>query len=326
MDENAVEHFLSQVPDVGIIGKSGDWHLTCRCLMPQRHAKGYDSRPSTTVSFDVETPFVECFGCGYKASLERTLHELAVKGRLNPATALAFTDARKQQLVLPPRVKAEPEFGDYTQPLSILREIPYSQETLDFLTLKGVSAKIAEALHVVDVPAHWSDEWMAEDAEGNPKKTPAGGVGLPLYRHDGTKYVCCGVQLRLINAKFRYFALYKFAATRRLFGEQLIPQMAGKHVFLVEGPFDALHILSEGFLSLALLGTNLTKHKALTLKSSGALCYHILLDNDTAGFQGTKKAIDILKEHGVPFVAHKAYKDPKKYSHEELSKLTKSFI
>lgn len=326
MQESVVEHFLSQIPDVGQIRRSGDWHLTIPCIMGHRHAKGRDSRASMTVSFDVEEPFVECFACGYKARLETALHTLAGMGRLSAATALAFTDAKQKQLILPSRVKPEPVLQDYTLPLKDLLELPYSKNALAFLASRNIKVPVAKAMKIAYVPEGHTDDWMPERADGTIRGCPKEGLLLPIITKVDDKNICVGAQVRLLEGHFRYFALYKFAASNRLFGEQVLPQAAGKHLFLVEGPFDALHIMSEGSLAVGLLGTKLSAQKALLLKQANAQKVHILLDNDRAGRQGAEKAASILREHGVPFLLHQAFKDPKQYSAHELKQLTQKTI
>lgn len=321
MNEDQIYSVIEQINDVGLITRSGDWHLAFKCFMGHRHAKGYDSSPSMTVSFDTPTPWVECFSCGYKKPLEQALFDLASQGRVAPSAPLDYRQMKLQSPIIIPKVQG-PSLTDYTIPLKDLLANDYAPEMVSFLRTKGITEKVARAFRMAYVPSGHSDEWMGEDREGNPRVSRTPGILLPIFSQINDQWQCVGGQLRYLEGNFRYFALYKFNSSRRLFGEQVLSKSKGRDVFLVEGPFDVAHICSEGMRAVGLLGTSLNKHKALLLAAAEPKMVHILLDPDKAGSIGSQKAEVILREYGIPYTPHQAYKDPKQYTKAELQQIT----
>jgi len=320
MNEDQIYSVVEQIPDVGLITRSGDWHLAFKCFMGSRHSKGYDSSPSMTVSFDTPAPWVECFSCGYKRPLEQALFDLASEGRLPATVPLEYRQMKLDSPIVIPK-STGPTLTDYSIPLKDLLANEYAPEMVSFLRIKGISEKVVRAFRMAYVPPGHSDEWMGEDREGNPRVSRTPGILLPIFSYIDSTWQCVGGQLRYLEGNFRYFALYKFNASRRLFGEQVLSKSKGQDVFLVEGPFDAAHICSEGMRAVGLLGTSLNKHKALLLASAEPKMVHILLDPDKAGTIGSQKAEVILREYGIPYTPHQAYKDPKQYTKAELQQL-----
>jgi DNA primase len=273
-----------------------------------------------TVSFDTPAPWVECFSCGYKRPLEQALFDLASEGRLPATVPLEYRQMKLDSPIVIPK-STGPTLTDYSIPLKDLLANEYAPEMVSFLKTKGISERVARAFRMAYVPPGHSDEWMGEDREGNPRVSKTPGILLPIFSHIDNEWRCVGGQLRYLQGNFRYFALYKFNASRRLFGEQVLSKSKGQDVFLVEGPFDAAHICSEGMRAVGLLGTSLNKHKALLLASAEPKMVHILLDPDKAGTIGSQKAEVILREYGIPYTPHQAYKDPKQYTKADLQQL-----
>ena len=162
---------------------------------------------------------------------------------------------------------------------------------------------------------------MGEDQAGDPRTVSQAGIALPVFTEHGGKWICAGAQMRFLEGNLRYFSLYKFRASRRLFNEPVLRGASNHDIVLVEGPFDALHICGLGVRSVALLGTKLNEHKAKIIKDADPKMVHILLDNDAAGQAGSQKAEAILKTYGIPYCSHKAFKDPKEYTKEDINKL-----
>lgn len=325
MDEGTVRAILESIEWLGSVGTSGDSHVSCRCLMMHKHPKGYDSHPSTTVSFGDIDSWVECFSCGYKNKLEKTLYQLVEDNRISADIAVGFTRAKKNNLVLEPRIRTT-VIQDCTIPMKELRKNEYGKNMLEFLRSRSVPVEVAKLMGLAYVPEGHSDEWMGEDREGNPKVTPREGIAIPVMAKVDGKFICVGAQMRMFDVKFRYYALYKFSAQLRLFGEQLLPKVAGKDVFLVEGPFDVLAILAKGFMAFGLYGTKVSKEKALLIKEAGVRMVHVLLDPDDAGEKGTIRADKVLKEFGIPYILHESSKDPKKHTSRELRELTEKVL
>jgi len=324
MNEDQVHSILTRIPWAGQIGRSGDWHLKTCCLMGHRHTRGVDRSPSMTVSFDVPIPWIECFACGYKKPLERALYELVAESRLDPEVAILFTDYKRGALTLEPLTK-KLRTVDYSIPLAHVRKNEFPSNVVLFLRTKGITKRsTVDLFQLAYMPAGHSDEWLGEDSSGNPRVMRMEGIVLPvLVPHEGG-LMCVGAQLRYIEGEFRYYAVYPFPSQSRLFGEHLLPACKGKHLFLTEGPFDAMHIVEEGHNAVAIMGTAMHDEKALTISAAGPEMVHILLDNDAAGEKARPKIESILKKYGIPFCSHKATKDPKQYTRSEFDQFTKN--
>ena len=323
MDKGTIQSFIERVPHAGVVGGSGDWHLTCRCIMaPITHLKRFDRSPSMTVSYGIGSEsWVECFSCGYKAPLEKTLYALAAQGIVDTGVAMDYTEAKTNKLVLFSEVKPT---GDecYDIPLAHLEKNEYSPLMLQFLEQKGIPVETAKRFQLCYVPKGHSDEWMPLDDNEEPRVVKHPGIAVPMFiKGPDQKMTCIGAQLRYLEGKFRYFTLYKFSSSSRLYGEHILPLAEGRPLFVVEGPFDALHILSCGFLAVALFGTTVNDAKVELLKSAGASCVHLLLDPDAPGQKASRKAEPILQKYGVPYTSHIATKDPKRYTKSDLINL-----
>ncbi len=321
MDRATVESVLNQIEWLGHVGTSGDHHFSCRCLMMHEHEKGYDSRASATVSFGKRRSWVECFSCGYKSTLEKTLHALAAINRVSPQLALDYAGAKMNTVILESKVIETP-IQDYSIPIKYLQDNDYSQSMLDFLEKKNVDPDIARKFGLAYVPEGHSDEWMPLNPETQePRATREEGIVLPSMSKLDGKWVPVGAQMRMFGDKFRYYAIYRFKAQDRLFAEQILPSCSGKHVFVVEGPFDALHILGLGFAAVALYGTSLTEKKALLLSGANPKMVHMLFDPDAAGRAGKTKSKKVLDKFGLPYILHEPEKDPKLMTRAELADL-----
>lgn len=327
MNKEQVYDILSHIPSVDRIGNSGDWHFFIKCLVQHKHAKGSDTRPSMTVSYDCDTAWARCFACGHNKPLRDTLYELAAEQLIDASVAILYDEyLSKRPLSLAPVVRHR-EAVDYTIPWLDIRKQPMPEKALEFLKTKGVfKQQTIDMFGLAYVPANHSDDWMGEASDGSPKVTKQDGILLPVLDiHDGN-IRCVGAQLRLMDGQFRYYAIYKFPSQDRLFGEHLLPSVKNKDLFLTEGPFDAMHIAECGFNAVALFGTHMHAKKAATIASAAPSMVHVLLDADAAGKKAVKGVSAILQEYGIPFCSHISNKDPKLYTKTELFNLTKSIL
>jgi 5S rRNA maturation endonuclease (ribonuclease M5) len=295
--------------------------------MQHKHAKGFDNKPSCTVSYGDLEPWVTCFSCGYSRPLRDTLYSLLADGIIDGSLPVSFDKLRSNSLTLEPKTIIEKSLQNYDQPVEVLARNEYPPHMIEFLNSKGIPQQVARAFNVCYVPEGHADEWIGEDAEGNPKRVPGEGVLIPIMAKEGDSFVCVGAQMRMLRSgKFRYFTIYKYHASDRLFGEQVLAKAVEKDVVITEGPFDAMHLVSLGVHSVGLLGTVLNESKAEIIKQSGCGTIHLLLDPDSAGQKGSIKAGRMLQKYGLPYIQHKAIKDPKFYTKQEIKQLIKNSL
>ena len=320
MEQPQLEHVLTSLPETKFY-PSGSNHFSLPCLVGHKHEKGYDSSPSMTVSFGFGKSWAWCFACGHKRPLTETLIEASKhNGVYGPLVLLATkyeSETRLEANFEPVKVV----LNDYTIPYMDMLERPLPSWALEFLETKGVNKKTAEKFGVTWVEKGYSDDWTGEDMFGRPRTARDRAVVVPVLEKVGTEIVCRGTQARYFGEGTRYLPLHKFPSSKIFFGEQYLENMKGKYTFLVEGPYDAMHLIQEGVLALGLFGTSLSKDKIITLKKLQLSRLYLALDPDIAGRKAAGKIKAKLNESLIPNQLLDLTQDPKYYSKQQLKDL-----
>lgn len=317
---------LHQIPGIGTVTPSGDWHYAIKCLFGHKHEKGYDGNASMTVSFDSGESWATCFSCGYKRPLIKALFEYNRHvGGLGPLIFKAqLIEANGSKELGFNSVRPDPIDQIYTIPWQDMSALPWTPEALELLVNKGVHPKIAKRFGVCVVPAGYHDDWMGRNKDGSVRTTRSPALVLPVLKKDADDaLVCVGAQARYLVPKPspKYWALYKFSATRHLFGEQILPKAIGHKLIIVEGAFDAMHLVGLGFRAIALMGTSLNDAKIALLLQNRPSEVILALDPDSAGQLGAEKAKKLLTKHDLYTRVWTLNKDPKYYTKQEIQDL-----
>lgn len=309
---------------------SGTNHAMTRCLEPKEHASGIDTRPSMSVSFGGgKRSYVHCFGCGLKGRLTEVLFSLAgtytgYYPAALTAQSLETVDFNSLDLddISPPNPVEE---IDYYQDLQELQEqYPnFSDEGEKFLFKKGVKLDVAKKAGVCEVPEGYTDDALGE-SNGSPRVMRAKTIILPFLvtTNSGTK--CVGAAARSLeeNPFSKYFMFYRFKAKGWLYPPPVLPKSRNKKIFLVEGYFDALHLIGLGQRAVAIHGTFLSPdmiHKIKAAKISQVL---LALDPDVAGQEAAKNAYKALVSSGISTKLVTAKSDPKYWTQSQ----TKTYL
>lgn len=145
-------------------------------------------------------------------------------------------------------------------------------------------------------------------------------IAIPLHN---TKGNILGYMGRAISASTspKYLFPKNFKKTAFLFNFHRIKK-ASAPIFIVEGPFDVIHLHNLGFNAVALLGCNLSYEQLLLLKE---LKQHfiLLMDGDNAGYKASKNIAQKMEQENLDFktILLQANLDPKNLTKPQLSSL-----
>jgi DNA primase len=322
MQEEALRSILSQLPDVEKVGSSGSGFLAIPCAVAAlRHKSGTDSHPSMTVSISDGLSFVHCWSCGYKKPLVNMLLELNTELGGYAALALEAQRIENARDIRPINmIKSETNIPvtDYTSIISELYLNPWSEKAIEFLNAKGVDVKTATAFKCAYAP----EGTTIDMPDGSELRTRDDLIIFPVFSKmpDGS-FKCVGAQARSVDSEKKgpkYFALLPFKGIGFFFAEQMMDLRKDQPIFIVEGPLDAMHVVQEGYRSLALMGLGLQEKKVLKLQAANARYVILLLDPD----QPAKNAAEVIKKtltrYGIQHIVRTPEVDPKYLSKLDL--------
>ena len=92
-------------------------------------------------------------------------------------------------------------------------------------------------------------------------------------------------------------------------------------IFIVEGPLDAMHVVQEGYRSLALMGLGLQEKKVLKLQAANARYVILLLDPDQPAANAAEVIKKTLNRYGIQHIVRTPEVDPKYLSKLDLHNL-----
>lgn len=323
MEKSQLIHFLESLPEIQRIKSTGERHVSVPCIMARwRHAKGYDGKPSMTISHGDGPSFVTCWSCGYKKTLTDALFELNVLsgGTLNAtAVSVQVQENAPHIAVLTTLAYASSYPPDYDSALAKLRELTWTATAINFLESKGVTLDTALRAGVACMPAGTEIEI---DEKDEPLIVYSDTIVFPVMSGPSGAQHCVGAQARpLRQGGVKYYAILPFSAEKHLFGEAILSKVRDTTLFLVEGNFDVLHLLQEKLPTVGLMGTSLSLAKLRLIYSSKPAMVVLMLDPDKPGQDASAQAERLLKNQNLSVTPLKLDRDPKFYTKAEILSL-----
>jgi DNA primase len=121
------------------------------------------------------------------------------------------------------------------------------------------------------------------------------GLSLPVRDKDG-RMVGWVLRQRIAEPKYLYYPGLK--KSKVLFGQHLLPEHI-ENLYIVEGSLDAIWLDQHGYSVVSLLGAMISTAQVKLLRNIKADKLILVLDNDEAGYKGTKKGLTQLREYGI---------------------------
>lgn len=307
----------------GPIRSSGERYINLSCPFAKwRHEKGTDNTPSMTINFGPgETSWAHCFACGFNDTVSDMVAGLSA---LHPDRISHLISAvmEAEYNTLPPLSinagkRDVDDHKDYTDVYEQTTK-PLSPEAIEFLASKGCPQPVAERLKI-----RWVPTIRAEKANGE-FYTIDNAVLFPVMSVIGRKVEIVGAQAREIHRRPtmpKYITAFRFKSGKFFYGDHLLRKIAGRRVFLVEGPLDAIHLLSIGEWALGLFGLSLSTYKVEKLQAAMPSAVYVLLDPDRYGEAARTRVLDVLNNAKLPAGLLISPKDPKQLSREDLAAL-----
>lgn len=312
MAEPDIELIVQKLSEMQLIrpGKiTGNWY-TIHCPF---HSDGNEKKPSFGMSIHDEyrngrmykAGTCNCFACGYKGSLIKTVNELLEIKHVGKSGL----EWLKENI---------PNFDDTKIDFDYLIE-PEVIGTLDAKYAANYMLNILKKNEVKYVPEeelasyrytvdymyqrHLTDKAIAEyDIGFDPKFVPPGKVKpvpcitMPVRDESMRTLFLCR---RAINSKMFN---YPEGVTKPLYGFELIPKGC-KSLCIAESCLDAISIHIFGYHAVALMGTG-NEYQIDQLKRSGIREFVLCLDGDEAGRKAAEKLKRRLKSVGIVWTVH----------------------
>ena len=297
-------HLKKLLDDVGAknVGEyTHNKHFQISCLLaPWTHKKqdgrvSEDFSPSCSISYKEEVALAHCFAasCGFGGSFVRYLetYNQYVEGSITTivenarylergdlvAKIDAFTKKNEQGVSTNKAVEEMLEVWPETELSALARKLKGA-----LIKKKGIDIEIAKNYMLWD-----------ESAQR---------IAIPVRRWDGrlvgiVERCWCELCQRGEKCAHKYKNAINFVKSRYLFNEYLIDKSdMKKPVFVVEGIFDVLKMITAGFKStVAIFGTSLSDDQARRLKSLSRPIV-LMFDGDADGRKCTMEGIKKL--HG----------------------------
>ena len=156
-------------------------------------------------------------------------------------------------------------------------------------------------------------------------------IGLPVRDIGGglIGYTCRALDPEDTDPKYTPLAADRISwrkkelpASEALFLIDLVLGRDWKRIVLVEGPYDAMHLIAHDIPAVAILGTNnWTKQKAAIVRALGLEKVFVCMDNDRSGHEAQDNVVSSLKGY-VPvegIALPKKAKDPGQLSTKQLA-------
>lgn len=282
------------------IPRSGNSWLMMRCWRPDRHAHGDNKR---SMGVELVYPYrVTCHGCGLRG-LFKDLFPSFFGLYMTSAVREILGQLDTPSLAMPPsRPDVEAVYGGK---LRELMRAPWPSQAIELLESKGVSLEVAKQFRCC---------WHAAE---DPTKG-AGGILFPVFSNGR----CVGAQERPVDrrtvVRYKYWSPWPFSLHKYFFGVQKCQQCSD--VFVVEGPFDAMHVHALGCNAVALLGKYLTDEKIKILRRLSPNVVYIYLDPDVDEQVLSRHAKQVAIS-GLRVRIVRKDRDPKYVTKEELDEI-----
>lgn len=333
MREQTLVRFLQRLGFTDL-KRSGLTHFKVPCLYQEtKHAKGYDTRPSATVSIDTSPSWFRCFACETRRPFWKAVMDNALRnpGQNWARIATEMRDIEDEEGMTTIRRPSSAPTTDVAVNMSssIQRLIEggaleYPKPVLDLLEEKGVSPAVARKLLWCFVPKGYADDHMKkEDDEIVPALHDC--LLFPTLVKTDTDVVCVGGQarpLRLSRQMSKYITLLPYNAGFYVYGEHLLDKWKGKPLIIVEGPLDAAHLIGLGFPCVALFGLHATPARVKKIADLHGGPVFVFLDPDKAGGGAVFKVLEALKRSIRVVKSIEGKTDPKYCTFDELVALT----
>lgn len=198
-----------------------------------------------------------------------------------------------------------------------IKPLPKSGSAQDTsLFSKDISLEEEEETKFVDVNSYWKDEWHGTwrtikektllkmgaqsffDYDPDSKNARSGVDRLLFYAYGSNKEKMGWIALADDKARKKKYILKQKNMSGRwtsktfLFHEKFPNNVP---IVLVEGPYDALRMIQEGFNAICMLGAGSWSKEKKTLLISKASHVIILFDGDETGYEKSKKIYEDLK-------------------------------
>jgi len=331
MQEAELRAILAHIPGAGTLRPGGTNHVKFSCILaPWTHGRGTDRKPSMTATIGPGVSLLKCHACRHLASLADTLLRLNTYSGGQYAALALRVKSREHELALQDidftqindpsnLIRTDPDL-DYTPFLAQLIGSGLTPWARDTLASKGVDPDFAaEQYYCASVPAGYHDDGMGLDRRGYLKTTRTECLLFPVLTAQAGTVRCLGAQVRPVNPEpLKYWTIWPFVAGRHLFGEHFLPYLNHRPLSLVEGPFDAMHLMQIGAWSVGLNGLAFSTAKANLIRAAEPSLVGVLLDPDEAGVTAARNVNKLLTEHGVPSMLCNLDQDPKNLTRDDL--------
>jgi hypothetical protein len=328
MEKSQLIQYLETIPDIRSIKTTGERHVSIPCLMARwRHQKGYDNKPSMTISHGEGPSFVTCWSCGYKKPLTDALFELnTLCGGSLAQLAVAAQEKESAPYIrtLAPATSTTLYPSNYDDTLVKLQQFPWTATAINFLESKGVLLTTAIKAGGACLPA---GTVVDIDERDEPLTVYTDTIVFPVMSNVAGSWHCVGAQARpLKTGGIKYYAILPFSAEKHLFGEAILSRVRGKTLLLVEGNFDVWHLLQEKLPTVGLMGTSLSLAKIRLIYNSAPATILLMLDPDKPGQDASAQAEKLLKNQNLPVIPLKLDRDPKFYTKSQILSLVPELI
>jgi 5S rRNA maturation endonuclease (ribonuclease M5) len=255
-----------------------------RCPNPQ-HSGGFERTPSLRIFVNKKHPSFKCYGCSWSGSWNDLADVLGLQ-RLNAAVELNDTPNEIfSKADLANMLGGKPAASGLVRHE---REVPWYPDT----EWRGLSGKFLNRVGAVLVIDHRPRFNIRFPAYCNGKRV--GHVTGMLYKPQGSKlpsYYESEHKIGKMPWSHRHVLFYDQARA-------ILKKYPGNPLFVVEGPRDALRLLSYGISAVAIMGTHKTEdEKISTLARMNAKHIVLLMDGDDAGRKAAKVLYEKLTRH-----------------------------
>jgi hypothetical protein len=332
VDLPTIKKFLHEAGATSVMEYTHNKHLQISCLLaPWTHKKpdgspGTDHNPSCSISYRDEVAKAHCFtaSCGFGGSFVRYLENLNYfrKGEISTLVENARYYERGDLLAKIDALTTMDKTGvSHNNKVKEMLEV-WSEDELRSLERKLKPKYLVRKSIDIEV----AKKYLLWD-EG------AQAMAIPVRRWDGklvgvVERCWCAVcqQFQKCGGQ-KYKNAINFVKSRYLFNEYMLDRKdKANPVFVVEGIFDVLKMITAGYAStVAIFGTSLSDDQAIRLKSMSRPVA-LMFDGDADGRKCTMESMRKLKGM-VPTLLECPMpdgKDPGDLPLEDLKKIANS--
>lgn len=331
MDQAHLKKLLIDVGAKNVAEYSHNKHFQISCLLaPWTHKKSdgrtsEDTSPSCSISYKEEVALAHCFAasCGFGGSFVRYL-ETYNQFRNGEITTIVENARYLERGDLVAKVDACSKKNEHG--VSKNKAVEEMLEVWPETELASLERRLKGALiKKKGIDVEIAKNYLLWDASANR-------IAIPVRRWDGrlvgiVERCWCTLCQNGQKCAHKYKNAINFVKSRYLFNEYLIDKSDGKKpIFVVEGIFDVLKMITAGFKStVAIFGTSLSDDQARRLKSLNRPIV-LMFDGDADGRKCTMEGIKKL--HGKVTRLYECVlpesKDPGDLPVEELKKFANS--